>query len=41
MRVLYENGRLVTMDPTMPQAEALVTEGGRILAGGEIVFGGF
>lgn len=34
MKKLYTNGVVVTMDPEMPQAEALVTEGNRIVGRG-------
>lgn len=34
MKTLYTNGTIITMDPTLPQAEALVTEGSRILGVG-------
>ncbi|MFA9394861.1 MAG: amidohydrolase [Halodesulfovibrio sp.] len=34
MKTLYRNGTIVTMDPALPQAQALVTEKGRILGVG-------
>lgn len=37
MKTLYTNGTVVTMDPRQPEAEALVTEGSRIIGVGSNV----
>lgn len=36
MKTLYKNGTIVTMDPSQPQTESLVTEGSRVIGIGSL-----